>query len=587
MQKSATPILGFAAYSGTGKTTLLTQLIPRLKQSGINVGIIKHSHHNFEIDKPGKDSYRLRKAGASPVLLVSAHRRAIITEFSTVQEPKLQDQLDAFEQHSVDLILVEGFKAEKFPKIEVYRTDLNKPLLYPDDDSIIAVASDTPLPLPPHVTALDLNNVEQIQDFVLRFMDERMKDLCLTHESGLLTLEQALQQIKHSLTPITACETIELKQALGRVLAETIYAPIDVPGADVSSMDGYAFSSQDIQARQPFRLKQIGVSWAGKPYPRSINPGECVRIFTGAVIPKGADSVIMQEQVKQQRELIEFPADCPAKRFIRRQGSDIKRGQVVLQKNRRLSPVDCALLASVGIYAVRVRRKIRVAYFSTGDELKSPGQTLENGQIYNSNRYALHGLLNNPNLSVSDLGCFPDDKQIIQTSIRQAAQDFDVLISTGGASVGDADFIADILTREGQINFWKLAIKPGKPLAFGQFGACYFFALPGNPVSAHVTFEKIIQPALAWLSGLEAIKPLRLSATLQADLKKIPGRLEFQRGIFHQDTSGDLRVSPADGQDSHQLGALSHANCYIVLEADVTDIKEGDRVIIEPFSTQL
>jgi len=414
-----------------------------------------------------------------------------------------------------------------------------------------------------------------------------MKDLCLSHENGLLTLEQALQQIKHNLSPITACESIELKQALGRVLAETLYAPIDVPGADVSSMDGYAFSSQDIQTGQPFRLKQSGVSWAGKPYLKSIHHGECVRIFTGAVIPKGADSVIMQEQVEQQQELIEFPADCPAKRFIRRQGSDIKRGQVILQKNRRLSPVDCALLASVGIYAARVRRKIRIAYFSTGDELKSPGQALKNGQIYNSNRYALHGLLNNPNLSVSDLGCFPDDKQIIQTNIRQAAQDFDVLISTGGASVGDADFIADILTHEGQINFWKLAIKPGKPLAFGQFGACCFFALPGNPVSAHVTFEKIIQPALAWLSGLDAEKPLRLSATLQADLKKTPGRLEFQRGIFHQDASGDLHVYPADGQDSHQLGALSRANCYIVLEADVTGVKKGDRVIIEPFSTRL
>lgn len=173
MLKSATPVLGFAAYSGTGKTTLLTQLIPQLKQSGVVAGVIKHSHHNFDIDKPGKDSYQLRLAGASPVMLVSAYRRAIITEFSQHQEPELQDQIDVFDHHHIDLILVEGFKSEKFPKIELHRPSLNKPLLYPDDDSIIAVASDVVLSLPEHITPLDINNIQQIREFVINFVRER------------------------------------------------------------------------------------------------------------------------------------------------------------------------------------------------------------------------------------------------------------------------------------------------------------------------------------------------------------------------------------------------------------------------------
>ncbi len=410
-----------------------------------------------------------------------------------------------------------------------------------------------------------------------------MKDLCAIEDNSLIRLDQALSHIRDSLSPIHATERVALSNARGRILARPAISTVQIPSENVSSMDGYAFSSHDIQKNKLFSLQQVGVSWAGRPYRSILRPGECVRIFTGAVVPKGADSVIMQEQVKKQNETIQFPADCPAHRFIRSAGSDIQQGQTLLTQYRRLSAIDCALLASTGAYSVTVLRKIRIGFFSTGDELQSPGKPLQAGQIYNSNRVVLSGLLNNPGYSIADLGVLADDKTLIQNTIQQAAIDFDVLISTGGASVGDADFIAGILAENGQINFWKLAIKPGKPLAFGRFGDCWFFGLPGNPVSAVVTFQKLVQPALDRLLAQPVRKPLQLSATCLGEIKKVPGRLEFQRGQFFQREKGEFQVKPLTGQDSHQLAALSQANCFVVLDADCQGVKAGERVIIEPF----
>ncbi len=410
-----------------------------------------------------------------------------------------------------------------------------------------------------------------------------MKDLCAIEAKDLISLDQALSHIRDSLSPVSATERITLSNAQGRILAHPAVSTVQIPSEDVSSMDGYAFASQDIQQDKAFTLTQAGISWAGRPYLSTLQRGECIRVFTGAVIPKGADSVIMQEQVDKQGDTIRLPANCPANRFIRPAGSDIRKGQRLLDSYRRLSAIDCALLASTGIYSVTVLRKIRIAFFSTGDELQSPGQPLQTGQIYNSNRVALQGLLNNPALSVSDLGVLADDKTLINNTLQQASRDFDVLLTTGGASVGDADFIAGILAESGQVNFWKLAIKPGKPLAFGRFGDCWFFALPGNPVSAVVTFQKLVQPALDRLLAQPVRRPLRLSATCLGEIKKVPGRLEFQRGQFYQLDNGDFQVRPLSGQDSHQLAALSQANCFIVLAADCQGVKAGGQVMIEPF----
>lgn len=349
-------------------------------------------------------------------------------------------------------------------------------------------------------------------------------------------------------------------------------------------MDGYALSNKDIDTKQPFTLSLAGTSWAGKPFQGSLQAGQCVRIFTGAVLPDGTDSVVIQEQVSADGGNIAFPANIAAYQNIREAGEDIKQGSLVCPRLKKLTAADIGLLASAGIYDAPVRRKLNIAFFSTGDELMGIGQQPELGKIYDSNRYALAGLLTDPCHSVVDMGVIPDDRQLLEAGIEQAAEHNDVIITTGGASVGDADYINGILASCGVVNFWKLAIKPGKPLAFGKIGPCYFFGLPGNPVSVMVTFQQIVTPALKQLSGAAANKPLRLLATCTTSLKKAPGRQEFQRGILTQGTDGNFYVASTGQQGSHILRSMSHSNCYIILPADSKGVSSGEKVLVEPFN---
>lgn len=409
-----------------------------------------------------------------------------------------------------------------------------------------------------------------------------MKDVC-NPDFSLLTLDDALKKVLQSLDVIQGSEKLSLKNALGRILATPIYSPINIPPERNSAMDGYAFASTDIKPDEKFSLKKVGISWAGKPFSGKLNAGECVRIFTGAVVPENADTVIMQEKVQVENETIYFPSDCRPYDNIRQAGSDIKQQSCLLNSAKKLKAVDLGLLASAGIHNVEVKRKLRIAYFSTGDELKPIGQALQSGQIYDSNRYILHGLLDEVTINAVDMGVINDDKVLLEQALTQAAKDYDVVITTGGASVGDADYVKEILDKIGQVNFWKIAMKPGKPVAFGTIGECTFFGLPGNPVSVIATFEKIVKPALQKLSGLQRTKVLQLKATCETELKKFAGRQEYQRGILKQQADGKFIVSSAGGQGSHVLSAMSRANCYIVLAAEFTHLRVGEEVIVEPF----
>lgn len=408
-----------------------------------------------------------------------------------------------------------------------------------------------------------------------------MTDLC--HSNSLISINQALENISTALAPLPGDEILSLHTAQGRVLSEQCIVPFDLPAFPNSSMDGYAFNSADIQTTG-FELIQTGISWAGRPFNNKLERGQCVRIFTGAVLPVGADSVIMQDLVEVNDTRIHFPANTQARQNIRSKGEDVKQHECLLPAAKQLTAVDLGLLASAGIYEVRVKRKIRIAFFSTGDELRPVGSALTEGQIYDSNRYSLAALLNNPCHEVNDLGVIEDDKAQIRNTLLQAAQSNDVIITSGGASVGDADYIKEILDEIGQVDFWKLAIKPGKPLAFGRIEDCFFFGLPGNPISVIATYQQIVTPALRQLSGLRASTPIRLKAICTSPLYKNPGRQEFQRGVLSQIAPGEFTVCSAGKQGSNILSAGSRANCYIILAREQANVASGEQVLVEPFN---
>jgi len=414
-----------------------------------------------------------------------------------------------------------------------------------------------------------------------------MIDACSLEPAGLISIEIALTRLSQSLSPVIGYERVRLKEAQGRVLYTDVYSAIDIPGYRHSAMDGYAFSGADIMPGQSFCLRLSGVSWAGRPFNQALKPGECVRVFTGAVIPERADSVIMQEQVRQQGEQILFPDATVAQQFIREVGSDTTRGALLLAAGKMVSAVDLGLLASAGIYDIVVRRKLNIGFFSTGDELCPIGQTLMPGQVYDSNRYTLTGLLNHTCFNVYDLGVLADDKTQLENALLSASKSLDVLMTTGGASVGEADYIQQILAHCGQVKFWKIAMKPGKPLAFGMINQCCFFGLPGNPVSVVATFDQVVLPGLERMAGLSVRKPLKINAVCTHDLKKQAGRQDYQRGRLSQDESGNFFVSSTGQQESNMMRSLSQANCYIVLPIDSVGVRAGQVVTVEPFSHRI
>ncbi|MCF5839611.1 molybdopterin molybdotransferase MoeA [Aeromonas veronii] len=398
--------------------------------------------------------------------------------------------------------------------------------------------------------------------------------------SGLLPLSDALQGMLEQLACCCDCEQQPLPEALGRVLASDIASPLAVPPFDNSAMDGYAVRLSDLTAGTP--LIMAGKAFAGQPYQGEWPGGHCVRIMTGAPVPAGTDAVVMQEETQADGDRITFLTQPEPGQNIRRTGSDIGKGACVLPAGTRLTPREMPLLASLGVATVAVRRPLKVAIFSTGDELKPVGTPLAHGDIYDSNRYGVRAMLARMGCDCLDLGIIPDDPAQLRAAFIRADEEADVLITTGGVSVGEADFTKQLLDELGEIGFWKLAIKPGKPFAFGRLPRAWFFGLPGNPVSAMVTFDQLVQPALAKLAGQRFERPLQLQAIAAEPLKKSPGRLDFQRGIMSQGPNG-LEVRSTGSQDSAVFSSLSRANCYIVLERERGRVAAGETVTVEPF----
>ena len=404
------------------------------------------------------------------------------------------------------------------------------------------------------------------------------------HDTPALALEEARSRILSSITPLNDEETLGLHQALHRVLAEAVASRVDVPAHTNSAMDGYAMRGADVQAPGS-RLRLVGQSFAGHPFAGTVQPGECVRIMTGAVVPDGADTVIMQEQAERDGDLVVFQKSAKTGANVRPAGEDLKRGQSALDPGRWLTSADLGVLASAGVPEVRVKRKPRVAFFSTGDELIPVGQPLAPGQIHDSNRYSLFGLLTELGVELEDLGVIPDQRAAVDEALHKASR-CDAVISTGGASVGEADYIVEALEKLGNVGFWQVAMKPGRPLAFGRIHQAWFFGLPGNPVSAMVTFLQLVRPALVKLAGSEPALPLQLALTATADIRKRPGRREFQRGRLVWTEHG-MAVSPFGHQGSGVLRSMSEADCLINLAPERGDVSAGELVTVEPFAQKI
>jgi len=415
-------------------------------------------------------------------------------------------------------------------------------------------------------------------------MNDTTVDCCGDPSQKLLSVEQGRQRILDAIPVITDHEQLHLRAGLNRVLAEKVVSAVDVPPFANSAMDGYAIRYEDCAGPAPCSLTVTGESFAGRAFEGQLESGQCIRIMTGAVVPDSADTVLMQEHVERKGEQIQFdPARARKGQHVRYAGEDTRAGHQVLEPGKLLGPAELGLLASVGVGEIRVQRKLRVAFFSTGDELTSIGTPLQPGQIYDSNRYALYGLLHNAGVEFHDLGVIPDQRDAVRDAFRQAGAIADLVLTSGGVSVGEADFVTETLEELGEINFWRMAMKPGKPLAFGKLGKAVFFGLPGNPVSAMVTFYQFVLPAIRRMSGEQARDPLLFEARCANPLKKAAGRTEFQRGILQRETDGSWVVSTTGLQGSHVLSSMSHANCFIVLAAESTGVAESDSVQVQPF----
>ena len=403
------------------------------------------------------------------------------------------------------------------------------------------------------------------------------------YDPDALHVEKARAAIRACLSPVQDAERVPLRASLGRVLAEQIVPSIDVPGHDNSAMDGYAVRSIDLKADGETVLEEIGTALAGRAFASPVGAGQCVRVMTGAVIPDGADTVVIQEVVRAEGKRITVPGGQKPKQNVRYAGEDLKAGVPVLRAGALVRPSELGLIASLGIADVSVRRRPRVAFFSTGDELRSVGTPLGKGEVYDSNRYTLHGMLARLGVELLDLGVVRDDPAALRDALRNAASSADAIVTSGGVSVGEADFVRRLMAELGEVLFWKIAMRPGRPMAFGRIGGAFLFGLPGNPVAVMVTFYQFVREALLHLSGRTGdLAPTRLRAKAANPLRKIAGRTEYQRGILFQD-AGEWKVRTTGQQGSGVLRSMSEANCFLVLEHERGAIAAGDPVTVQPF----
>ena len=408
---------------------------------------------------------------------------------------------------------------------------------------------------------------------------------CLSdYDPNALPVALAQQIIGSFIEPVNAIEKVAIRAALGRILATDIVSPINVPAHDNSAMDGYALRGIDLVADTDLTLRIIGTAYAGRVFDDAVGSGECVRIMTGGVMPNGCDTVVPQEFTRDASDnSITLPAGAVRAGDNRRlKGEDLAAGQAALCQGKTLRPADLGLLASLGIAEVPVQRRLRVAFFSTGDELRSIGEALDAGCVYDSNRYTLYGMLTRLGCDLIDMGVVKDDPVALEAAFRNACENADAVITSGGVSVGEADYTKQIMAQLGDVAFWTIGMRPGRPMAFGRINSggksAILFGLPGNPVAVMVTFYFLVRDALLQMMGASPAPLPLLRVSSQAPIRKKPGRTEYQRGILSTDASGQQQVRITGSQGSGILRSMSQANCMVVLHHEQGNVAAGEMV---------
>ena len=399
------------------------------------------------------------------------------------------------------------------------------------------------------------------------------------YDPNALPVAAAREVIARLLPTVGETQVVALRDALGRILAQNVTSPIDVPAHDNAAMDGFALRGAELKRDGPTVLRIVGTGLAGKRFDEAVNAGECVRVMTGAVMPAGLDTVVPQEFAQVHGDTLTVPSGVVRTGDHRRvAGEDLPRGSAALRAGRRVRPADVGLLASLGLGEIAVRRRLRVAFFSTGDELRSIGEPLESGCVYDSNRYTLEAMLRRLDVDAIDLGVVRDEPAPLEAAFARAAREADAVVTSGGVSVGEADHTKRVMARLCDVLFWKIAMRPGRPLAVGRIGQAMLFGLPGNPVAVMVTFYAFVRDALLAMAGAAEPPLPMLRAACAHPLRKKPGRTEYQRGIVRQREDGCWQVAITGAQGSGILRSMSEANAFVVLEHDRGDVAAGEPV---------
>jgi molybdopterin molybdotransferase len=403
------------------------------------------------------------------------------------------------------------------------------------------------------------------------------------YDPQALPANEVLNFLDHLVTPVHDSESVDIFAALGRVIAQDVISPINVPPHDNSAMDGFAFNGAELQPGQTLPLKVVGTALAGKAWQGTVKAGECVKIMTGAIMPLGLDTVAPQELCEVLAEEVRIPANMLKAGDNRRlRGEDLNKDSPAVRKGTFVTPAAVGLLASLGLPTVKVMRRLKVAYFSTGDEILSLGEAPREGAVYDSNRYTVFGMLQNLGCEMIDMGVVRDDPVLLEAAFSKAAKEADAVITSGGVSVGEADFTKAMMKKLGDVVFWKIAMRPGRPMAVGRLTqgnhSAVLFGLPGNPVAVMVTFLAFVKPALQQMMGITETPPPLMRARSQEVMRKKPGRTEYQRGIVTRNQLGELEVRTTGNQGSGVLSSMVQANCLIVLAHTQSTAQVGDWV---------